>query len=464
MTSRSLEQKIQAVGNPVTMARQSQIGPYINAHVPPEYSNWRDEQRSWRETVALLDLTHHMTDLTLEGPDAVRLLSDLGVNSFAGFVPGKAKQFVCCTPDGFVIGDGILFYLEPNKISLLGLPAAHNWVQYHAQSGRYDVSVTRDDITAINSTGKRKLYRYQVQGPNALKVLEAVTGGALPEIKFFNIGELKIAGRSVRALRHGMVGAPGLELFGPWDERHEVRAAILEAGLKFGMRAIGAIAYPTTALESGWIPGPLPAIFTGGKLKAYREWLPADGYEATSTLGGSFDSDTITDYYLTPYELGYGPFVKFDHEFIGRQALEGMVGKPQRRKVTLAWRAEDVAATIRTLFEKGDAARHIYLPWSAYSIWHYDRILVNGRNVGLSTRPGYSYNERSMLSLAMVDPGIEIGSEVTLVWGEGRGGSTRPTVEHHRQIEIRAVVSPCPYAEVVRNTYAPGWRTKSAVG
>src|SRR3546814_2996260 len=43
-----------------------------------------------------------------------------------------------------------------------------------------------------------------------------------------------------------------------------------------------------------------------------------------------------SDLYLSPWDLGYGPFVKFDHEFIGRAALEKMTQGPHRRKVTLA--------------------------------------------------------------------------------------------------------------------------------
>ena len=69
---------------------------------------------------------------------------------------------------------------------------------------------------------------------------------------------------------------------------------------------VGARAYATNTLESGWIPSPLPAVYTGEKMKAYREWLPANGYEATGSIGGSFVSKNIEDYYLTPYELGYG--------------------------------------------------------------------------------------------------------------------------------------------------------------
>jgi vanillate/3-O-methylgallate O-demethylase len=463
MTYRSLDEKLQAVGGPVELARNSQLGPYVYPKVPAEFTNWRDEQVAWRETSALFDQSHHMTDLYVEGPDVLSLFSALGVNTFQNFAVNKAKQFVACSHDGYVIGDGILFFLDENRVSLVGRPSAHNWVQFHAETGGYDVTVERDERTAANPTGRRKIYRFQVQGPTAHEVLERANGGSLPEIKFFNMGELTIAGHKVRALHHGMSGVPGLELFGPWEDGDEVRAAIVEAGKEFGLRQVGSRVYATNTLESGWIPCPLPAIFTGDKMKPYREWLPANGYEGTGSLGGSFYSDDITDYYLTPHELGYWPFVKFDHDFVGREALEAMADESSRRKVTLAWNGEDVARAMGTMFESGDAAKYIDLPLSNYATWPYDKVLKDGDTVGISTFSGYSYNERSMLSLAIVDADVELGAEVTLVWGEEGGGSSKPVVERHAQAEIRAIVSPCPYSEVARTSYAEGWRTKAAV-
>jgi len=124
MTYKSLAEKIQAVGNPVEMARNSQIGPYVYPKVAAEFTNWRDEQHSWVETCALFDQSHHMTDLYVEGPDVIALLSSLGVNTFANFQVNKAKQFVACNHDGYVIGDGILFFLDENRVSLVGRPSA----------------------------------------------------------------------------------------------------------------------------------------------------------------------------------------------------------------------------------------------------------------------------------------------------------------------------------------------------
>ena len=57
----------------------------------------------------------------------------------------------------------------------------------------------------------------------------------------------------------------------------------------------------------------------------------------------------------------------------------------------------------------------------------------------------------------------EPGTEVTFVWGEEDGGTTKPTVEPHVQVEIGAVVSPVPYVEAARTSYAPGgWRAAHA--
>ena len=455
MSSQSLEALLRSVGNPVELVRNSQIGPYVYPSVPGEFSNWRDEQHAWRETCCLFDQSFHMTDMYIRGPDSLKLLSALGINSFESFAVGKAKQFVACNYDGYVIGDAILFYLDDDLLNLVGRPSAHNWVQYHCETGDYDASVERDERAAVNPNN-RKLYRYQIQGPNALEVLEKLNGGPLPEIKFFNLGEITIAGRKIRALHHGMSGVPGLELFGPWDDGAEVKAAIVEAGEEFGLKQVGSRVYATNTLESGWIPCPLPAVFTGEKLKAYREWLPAEGYEGTGSLGGSFYSDDIADYYLTPYDLGYGSFARFDHDFIGREAVEAMSAGPVRKKVTLAWTGDDVARAMGTMFQPEGRAKYIDLPLSNYSTWPNDRIMKDGAMVGVSTFSGYSSNESTMLSLAIVDvEQSEPGTEVTLVWGEEGGGSAKPVVERHVQTEIRATVSPVPYAEVVRTSYRP---------
>jgi vanillate/3-O-methylgallate O-demethylase len=463
MSPQNLEEILQAVGNPVTMLRNSQVGAYVYPTVPSEFSNWRDEQRAWRETAVLFDQSHHMVDIYIEGPDSLKMLSHLAINSFAKFPVNRAKQFVPCSYDGYVIGDGILFHLEENRLVFVGRAPCASWIEFHAQTGGYDVKTRKDDRSPGNPRGKavnRVSYRFQIQGPNAMQVIEKMNGRPIPDIKFFTMDTITIARRKVRALRHGMAGAPGLEVFGPYEEREEIRAAIVNAGRDFGLREVGARAYSTNTLESGWIPSPLPAVYTGERMKAYRQWLPATSYEATGSLGGSFASNNIEDYYVTPYAMGYGPFVKFDHDFIGREALEKIADKPHRKKVTLAWNAEDVTKVFASMFlPAGENYKYIDLPQSNYASASYDKLIAGGKMVGVSMFAGYSYNERSMLSLGTVDPDIEIGNEVKLVWGEEGGGTKKSTVERHKQTEIRAIVSPAPYSVVARTSYAPGWRT-----
>jgi glycine cleavage system aminomethyltransferase T len=452
----SLEQALGEVASPVELLRNAQVGPNVYPGVPAEFTNWRDEQIAWQTTCVLFNQSYHMAELAVEGPDARELLSGLGVNSFAGFEPGKAKQFVPCTPEGYVIGDVILFALGEDQFNLVGRAPVLNWVTYHAETGGYEVSVELDQRWALRTDGRRKHYRFQVQGPNAMKVIEKALGHPPAELKFFNWRRERIAARDVRALRHGMAGQPGWELFGPWGEGAAVHEALVSAGEEFGLKLVGGRAYSSNALESGWIPSPLPAVYTGESLKAYREWLPADGYEASASIGGSFYSDDIQDYYFTPWDLGYGHLVKFDHDFIGREALEKMATAEHRTKVTLALDDEDVARAIGTMFQKTGRAKFIDWPSAVYAMHPFDRVTVDGETVGLSTWIGYSANEGKMLTLAVLDAAYaEPGTEVTFVWGEEGGGSAKPTVEPHVQTEMRAVVSPVPYVEAVRTSYRP---------
>lgn len=462
MTDKSLESVLNESGNIVELLRNQQTGPNAYPGVPAEYSNWRSEQRAWVDSCVLFNQSYHMVDLEVSGPDAFAMLNYLGVNSFKGFVPDRAKQFVPVTPDGYVIGDVILFYLEENRFNLVGRAPVIEWVEYHAQTGEWNVTVERDERTVARPDPEnRKSYRFQLQGPNAMKTLEKAMGQTPPDLKFFHMTTLTIAGKQVRALRHGMAGQPGYELFGPWADGETVRQALIAAGKDFGLALVGGRTYSSNTLESGWIPSPLPATYTGAALKPYREWLGANSYEAKASIGGSYVPDSVEGYYLTPWDLGYGLFVKFDHDFIGREALERMAGQPHRQKVTLALDTEDALRVISSQLQKGDRAKYMEFPSAVYSMHPYDSVLVDGKIVGISTWIGYSANEGKMLTLAMLDAGYAApGTQVTLLWGEPNGGTRKPTVEPHVQTEIRATVAPVPYSEVARDSYADSWRTR----
>jgi vanillate/3-O-methylgallate O-demethylase len=464
MAARNLEDVLAATPNIVEMLRHSQLGAYVYPVVAPEFHNWRTEQWAWQHSAVLFDQSHHMVNLYLRGKDALKLISDTAINTMKGFTVNKAKQYVPTTQYGHVIGDGIIFYLAEEEFVYVGRAPASNWLRFHAATGGYDVDVELDDRSPMRPMGKpvtRSCWRFQIQGPNAWQIIEKLHGGPLEQLRFFNMSTMNIAGKTIRTLRHGMSGAPGLEIWGPYAEQEEIRSAILEAGKEFGIVPCGSRAYPSNTLESGWIPSPLPAIYTGEKLKPFREWLGADSYEATGSIGGSFVSENIEDYYLNPWELGYGPFLKFDHDFHGRDALEGLNPAEQRTKVTLAWNHEDMAKITASLFNPdGDQYKFFDVPLANYASSNYDRVVdAGGRTVGVSMFTGYSYNEKQALSLATIDPEIPVGTELRVVWGEENGGTRKTTVEPHKQIEVRTIVSSVPYSRVAREAYHEGWRT-----
>ena len=72
---------------------------------------------------------------------------------------------------------------------------------------------------------------------------------------------------------------------------------------------------------------------------------------------------------------------------------------------------------------------------------------------------GYSFNERCLLSLGVVNSDVQVGDQLTLKWGEpDETGKT--SIEPHKQAEIRVLVAPTPYSKEARENYADSWRTK----
>jgi glycine cleavage system aminomethyltransferase T len=268
-------------------------------------------------------------------------------------------------------------------------------------------------------------------------------------VKFFHIADFTIAGKPVKALRHGMAGQPGFEFYGPWADNQVVLDAIMEAGEEFGIRRVGAKAYSSTPLESGWVPTPFPAIFDED-FAEYREWLPA---ARAGSIGGSLTSDDIHDYYMTPFDLGLGRSVKFDHDFHGREALEKIAAEPKRRKVTLLWNAEDVADVVKSQLEPGTPAKFLDFPKARYGLFQMDEVLQDGKQVGISTDAGYVAYDQLYMSLATIDNEVPEGAVVEVVWGENPISRKDSVDQDHRQVRIRATVAPAPYHDYARSKY-----------
>ena len=160
-----------------------------------EFSNWRSEQMAWRNSAVLFDQTHHMDELTVEGPDAEAFLSYVGINSFANFKENVAKHFVPVTPAGHVIGDMIIFRESEEKFVLVGRAPTANWVRFQASYGKWNVRLFHDPRSDSRPDGKavfRTHYRFQIQGPEANAIFEKMNGGPIPEVKFFHVDWINV--------------------------------------------------------------------------------------------------------------------------------------------------------------------------------------------------------------------------------------------------------------------------------
>jgi vanillate/3-O-methylgallate O-demethylase len=439
MKPQSLQAAIDAAGSPMKVVWKPNAKAWEVPVIAPEYVGWRQEQLAWREGVALSDLSHHMWDLWIEGPDALRLLMDYSANNYENFVVGQAKQFVPVSARGHLITDGILMRDATERFNLSGVPASQSWIRYQGETGGYDVEMKVDPDSGLRKEGEPILFRYQVQGPQALALTEAMFGGPLPQTKFFHSTPVELGGRTFRAFRHGMAGMPGYEFIGDWRDGAFVKEAILKTGEAFGLVHVGGKAYYTNGIESGWIPTPTPGVFSDPELASYREWLSVFSYEGQKPLHGSFYSDDIEDYYVSPFELGYGKSIVLDRDYCGRDALALAKDTHRRRKVTL-------------VFDKAEVARVFGSPDYLNTYGRY-RVEANGEMVGMTFQTGLIGPLDTVLSLALVDADFaEPGTQLDFVWGEHPGPGTAPEA-HEAFPRARVTVAASPFNEHARTSY-----------
>ncbi|HME45636.1 MAG TPA: hypothetical protein VKF36_21270 [Syntrophorhabdales bacterium] len=414
----------------------------------PEYTDWMDESMSWKENCYIGDWTF-LWERRFKGPDALKLFSDISVNSFEKFDIGQAKHAIHCNNDGKVIHEGILSRLGAEEFIVFGRGGL--WADYRLRRGNYNATSEPEDW-----------FNFQVSGPNSLFVVEKACEESIRDIAFMHFGKIHIAGHEVIALRQAMAGEIGYELQGPVEYSREIYDAIVHAGKEFGIRRLGARAVFINHLEACFptrMTDYLTAIFGEDMqeyLEEYRAAMP--GFATTFNIAGSFEAGDVSAWYRSPVELGWTKNIKFDHDFIGRAALEAEVAHPKRTMRTLVWNADDVIDVYASLYHQGEHYRFMEMPRDQRGFMYADKVLKNGDLVGVATSRGYSYYFRQMLSLCTIDVEWSApGTEVVVVWGD----------PGEPQKEIRATVAPAPYkkdnrrADVRKLFWSKGVRTKS---
>lgn len=402
----------------------------INGGVPRqwEFNGWEKESVSWKKGCYIHGGLSGPGLFVYKGRDASAFLQSFFVNNFSKFKVGTVKHGIMCTETGLVAGHGALQKISEEEFRVF---VSGPWPRYmfHTKSG-FDV----EEVVHDN-------YLFQVAGPTSLKTLEAATGEDLSDIAFLRYRNSKIAGKPVEIMRIGMAGTLAYEVHGPIADGPDVYDAIFQAGQPYDIERLGWRSYFVNHVEAGF--GQQSWTFLAASLSdpGFRKYVdtikPVRWTEPR--FSGSVDPSDMRARLRTPWELGWENSVRFDHEFVGRAALEKEHADPKRKPVTLIWNADDVIDIYASLFRQGPNYTPIELPASPNHravLAHADHILKNDKPVGVSSGTIYSYHFRTVMSHGALDIAqAEIGNEVVVQWGE-HGGPLK---------DVRARVERFPY-------------------
>jgi glycine cleavage system aminomethyltransferase T len=393
-----------------------------------QFSGWKAESMSWKTGCYIHAGLSGTGPISIKGPDAQKFLESICINSFTKFPVGSMKHGVMCNEDGLIAAHGIIERKAEDEFHFF---AGGPWPMQKLAE------------TSFNAEARRRNdYLFQIAGPTSLKTLERVTGESLRDIGFLRFRDSSIDGTKVEVARIGMSGNLAYELHGPIEDGPKIYEAVYRGSREFGIERLGWGTYLVNHVE-------------GGFPQVTWTFIPAQGVpdeKAKAALGrlykysGSVDPANLRARYRTPVEVVWHRMCRFDHDFLGRAALEREVENPKRTVVILRWNPEDVIDIYASLLRPGEEYKTIDLPY-APNVWpqaHADHILKNGRGVGISSGTIYSYYFREVLSMGCIDlDASEIGTEVSVQWGD-----------YGRKIkDVRATVARFPYLNEARNSY-----------
>ncbi|MBW3583030.1 MAG: glycine cleavage system aminomethyltransferase GcvT [Euryarchaeota archaeon] len=318
--------------------------------MPVQYSSIKEEHEAVRTHVGLFDVSH-MSNLRIEGPGAEALLSRTTVSDAAKLKVGRGVYTAVLRDDGTILDDTIFyrmaddsFYLVPNAGLNEAVRAA---LEAHADDVEGDVTVT--DVS-------RATCIFALQGPDAPAVLKAA-GADVPDTPPFRIHEAQVDGAVCQVATTGYTGETGYELFVSEERGPEVFEALLDAGKVHGIEPVGLGARDTLRLEMGF-----------------------------ALAGNEFEGGR------TPLEAGLGWAVKWDHDFVGKEALV-------RQKET-----DDHDRLVGLELSGRGIARHGYAVLDG-----------SGQQVGIVTSGTLSPSLDTAIALAYVRPGQAApGTEVAV--------------------------------------------------
>lgn len=401
---------------------------------PWEFNGWKPESLSWKKGCYIhAGLTTPFGQIIYRGKDVIEFWSRIAINGFTTFPERSAKHAVMCTQDGLVASHGVLRRNSPEEVQLF---VAGMWAPYQLTQSDLDV----EEVVLDN-------FLFQIAGPTSVDVLERAAGESLRDIAFLRFRRAVIAGKTVDIMRVGMSGTLAYEIHGLMEDGEEVFDAVVRAGDGFGLERLGWRTYTVNHIEGGF-PQTIWTFFSAAQDDAgYRQYMTDIGLGdfGAPQVSGSIDPTDMRSRYRTPQEVGWQKMAKFNHDFIGRAALEEEAKAPRRTIASLVWNAEDVVDIYASLFRPGAEYKTLDLPTAPHVLGmlaHADYVLKGDQPVGVSSGTIYSYHFREVISHCTIDiDQSQIGNEVIVQWGDF-GGVIK---------NVRARVERYPYSTLARN-------------
>ncbi len=349
---------------------------------------------------------------------------------------GRAKHLVMLDEYGLIDGHGLVNRTGEDSFALSAC-VPWTWIKL-MNTGNYNVEMENRDV-----------FVFQIAGPTSLTCIEELTQTNLHDLKFLEFRKVTIPGidcDDIIVERVGMSGTLSYELRGPANMGPEVYDAAYQLGKeKYDMARLGWRTYTVNHTEGGFPQNTVHWLMA----MQFEEFdpvfnsTPFNGWNAPKS--GSYDPADARARVRTPFEVGWGWMAKFDHDFIGREALEKEAADPKRTVVTLEWNTEDVVDIYASQFRDEEPYKYMEMPSAPQQPagGHADRVLnKDGKLIGVSSCAIYSAYYRKTISHCTLDiPESEIGNEVIIEWGDF-GGKIK---------QVRATVAKFPYSKQISN-------------
>ncbi len=263
------------------IALGAKMAEFAGYNMPISYTGINDEHAAVRKNAGIFDVSH-MGEFMLKGENALDLIQRVTSNDASKITNGQAQYSCLPNNEGGIVDDLIVYCIEQNKTYMLVVNASNiekdwNWIVKH----------NTKNVEMQNISEKTCLLA--IQGPNATKILQALTDIDIMNLKYYTFVRGKFAGvENVVISATGYTGSGGVEIY--FEDANEaadkIWDAIFEVGGPQGLKPIGLGARDTLRLEMGYC-----------------------------LYGNDIDDTT------SPLEGGLGWITKFTKEFTNSKAL-----------------------------------------------------------------------------------------------------------------------------------------------